>query len=99
MKKGQRRITKIFKVVEQFSYGKQLSRQKLSDWTCPGFDMEVDYKTLSGLDKLIGIDCLLLFLVENYGASNEGGRVPANREVILHTTYEAVGLHVTKCCR
>lgn len=52
MKKGQRRITKIFKDVEQLSYGKQLSRQKLSDRTWPRIDMEVDYKTLSGLDML-----------------------------------------------
>lgn len=58
MKKGQRRITRIFKDVEQLSYGKQLSRQKLSDWTWPRIDMEVDSKTLSGLDK---VDRGLLF--------------------------------------
>lgn len=52
MKKGQRRITRIFKDVEQLSYGKQVSRQKLSDWTWARIDMEVDYKTLSGLDKV-----------------------------------------------
>lgn len=54
MKKGQGSMTRIFRDIEPLSYGKQVSRQKPSDWTRPRTYMEADYKTLSGLGKVNG---------------------------------------------
>jgi len=40
----------------------------------------------------IGNYSLLLFLLQNYGASDEGGRLTANKEVILNTACCCSGI-------
>lgn len=89
MKKGQRSKTRIFKDVEQLSYGKQPSRQKLSEWTWLRTDMEVDYKNLRRLDKVNRelLFTAFFFAEQSQEASNEGNRLTSNKEVILCTTY------------
>lgn len=80
MKKGQRSKTRIFKDVEQLSYGKQPSRQKLSEWTWLRTDMEVDYKNLRRLDKVNRELLFTAFFLQNRA------RRPQMREIGLHHT-------------